>query len=586
MASLAAVTRDGRSRSRILVDTPTVCAVAASSIFSLVFIARSAFTVGTTTYFSLFDDAMVSMRYARNLAHGDGLVWNANQPAVEGYTNFLWTLWMAVLHLTQIPESTIALLVMLSGAVLLAGNVVVIGMIARELGATSVVRTIALFSTALYYPLAYWTLRGMEVGLLAFVVSSATLLSLRLARAPSRRDLVWLCALLVTGSLTRPDAALLMLCFVVYVAWCGGQDRLRLGLPLLGSVVLPTVALTVFREAYYHALLPNTYYLKMSGEPLAARLHRGLVAIYELELGHLWAPTIAAAALFIIRGRVGRRFGLLLLLIVTAFLYSAYVGGDAWEWMNYSNRYVAPVVPLLLVLAAFGVGEVTSKPIRKRTVWRTLAIATAAILTSTFASELLTRGVAGLKPAPPGAFVPLVVFLLGAAAISLRRGGIRPSGSVTLAVGVLSLVVALNLVPARYWVAKNGYHVADDADAARRGLELRAETAETTTIAVVWAGAIPYFSHRPAVDLLGKSDTVVARLPARRPFFPGHSKWDYSYSIGKLRPDVIAQGLWRPDRRDVRMLRQWGYRAVTTPGPWPAYVRGRVLESKPHAGRR
>src|SRR5438128_259469 len=37
------------------------------------------------------DDAFISMRYARNLSLGHGLVFNAGE-RVEGYTNFLWTL--------------------------------------------------------------------------------------------------------------------------------------------------------------------------------------------------------------------------------------------------------------------------------------------------------------------------------------------------------------------------------------------------------------------------------------------------------------------------------------------------------------
>ena len=35
------------------------------------------------------DDAFITFRYAKNLAHGLGPVWNAGE-RVEGYTNFLW----------------------------------------------------------------------------------------------------------------------------------------------------------------------------------------------------------------------------------------------------------------------------------------------------------------------------------------------------------------------------------------------------------------------------------------------------------------------------------------------------------------
>ena len=44
--------------------------------------------------FCLFDDAMISMRYAWNLSHAKGLVWNEGE-YVEGITNMLMTLYMA-----------------------------------------------------------------------------------------------------------------------------------------------------------------------------------------------------------------------------------------------------------------------------------------------------------------------------------------------------------------------------------------------------------------------------------------------------------------------------------------------------------
>ena len=44
----------------------------------------------------LCDDAFISMRYARNLAGGQGLVWNPGQPPVEGFTSPAWVLLMAV----------------------------------------------------------------------------------------------------------------------------------------------------------------------------------------------------------------------------------------------------------------------------------------------------------------------------------------------------------------------------------------------------------------------------------------------------------------------------------------------------------
>ncbi|HET7011845.1 MAG TPA: hypothetical protein VFI11_13795, partial [Anaerolineales bacterium] len=56
----------------------------AFSVWAAAFIFRSSFIASDgLRYFSLSDDAMISMRYAWNLSHGSGLVWNPGE-RVEG----------------------------------------------------------------------------------------------------------------------------------------------------------------------------------------------------------------------------------------------------------------------------------------------------------------------------------------------------------------------------------------------------------------------------------------------------------------------------------------------------------------------
>jgi hypothetical protein len=78
---------------------------------------------------------------------------------------------------------------------------------------------------------------------------------------------------------------------------------------------------------------------------------------------------------------------------------------------------------------------------------------------------------------------------------------------------------------------------------------------------VIWAGAIPYFSRRPAIDPLGKSDPVIAALRPRGAFVPGHDKWDIEYSVGRLTPDLIARGCRLPPR-DIERIGALGYEKV------------------------
>jgi hypothetical protein len=57
--------------------------------YSALFISHTAFDYKGQKIFPLFDDTMVSMRYAKNLSEGDGLVFNKGGERVEGFSNLL-----------------------------------------------------------------------------------------------------------------------------------------------------------------------------------------------------------------------------------------------------------------------------------------------------------------------------------------------------------------------------------------------------------------------------------------------------------------------------------------------------------------
>src|ERR1700676_1047736 len=61
-----------------------VAIVVSFFIYAAIFIFKSSFIIDGIRYFSLFDDDMISMRYAANLAHGHGLVWNPGGERVLG----------------------------------------------------------------------------------------------------------------------------------------------------------------------------------------------------------------------------------------------------------------------------------------------------------------------------------------------------------------------------------------------------------------------------------------------------------------------------------------------------------------------
>ncbi|HUN22485.1 MAG TPA: hypothetical protein PK299_05050, partial [Anaerolineales bacterium] len=149
------------------------------SISAIVFVAWSfAFIWQTSSigidgkrYFSLFDDGMISMRYAWNLAHGSGLVWNRGE-YVEGYSNFLWALWMAI-GAFFFSKVNAVLFVQVSGLVIVLSVAIMASALyteknkAEDSGGFG--SWLVFVGCLAYYPLSYWSLMGMEVGLLTFL---------------------------------------------------------------------------------------------------------------------------------------------------------------------------------------------------------------------------------------------------------------------------------------------------------------------------------------------------------------------------------------------------------------------------------
>ena len=87
-------------------------------LYSAVIIFRTSMVFNGVRYFILSDDLMIQMKYAYNLIHGHGLVWNAAGPRVEGITDPLWVIYLGILQLIPLSMAKVSILVQISGAVL------------------------------------------------------------------------------------------------------------------------------------------------------------------------------------------------------------------------------------------------------------------------------------------------------------------------------------------------------------------------------------------------------------------------------------------------------------------------------------
>jgi hypothetical protein len=472
--------------------------------YAVNYIRATSFMMNGQRYFVLFDDAMVSMRYAWNLAHGFGAVWNPGE-YVEGYTNPLWMLYMAFWHLFPISASTISLVIQVSGGLFLGLNLLVIYKIVKHLSDDTLAIFTALTLTAFYGPLDVWGLLGMEVSLLALIISLAVWIALT---RDLSRWIFWLYLLLGIGTLVRVDMAVP---FVLILAFEVATDRERRRKHLifgLGLLVGFLGAQETFRLWYYGDLLPNTYYLKMMNFSSTIRIARGLWVLFELAWQSNWVVFLLPLALFFFRR--DKSVLLLWLLFAGQVAYSTYVGGDAWEHKGGANRFISSALPLWFALFGLSVASLAR------------AAQTQLRLTSGW-----SRALANLTS------VVLVIFSLWN----------------------LNFLLADYKSIDRWLLQRKPVYVDANKKYVNTALALQKITLPGAKIAVTAAGTEPYFlPDRYAIDILGKADKVIAREPIKVPVSlagiadvrPGHMKWDYAYSIGKLKPDIIVQ-LWEGD---------------------------------------
>jgi len=290
----------------------------------------------------LDDDMMISLRYARNLAQGDGLVWNAGE-RVEGITNLLWTLLLVPPHWFLATERVAAAAIALNAALLVVA-LALVARIVRQLGGSSLAAGMAAVALATHHATLHWAAAGGEGTLLAVLL----LWVARVALDPTPSAKAVRGAALAAGLAwcTRPDAAPLLVPLLLLLAWPRGEGRSvkRSAATLALAAALP-VAATLFRLAYYGEALPNTYWLKMTG--WSGRHVAGLAYANAVAQHHVGFAAAALLGALLLRSR-----GALALLLGLA-LHAAYVvhaGGDELP----VERFFLPAMPFLFALAFAG----------------------------------------------------------------------------------------------------------------------------------------------------------------------------------------------------------------------------------------
>ncbi len=320
------------------------------------------------------DDAYITFSYSKNLATGHGPVYGHGE-RVEGYSNFLWMVTVAIGLLVS-PRGADPLLVARATAIpfvallgfatyrlararasrVLAIAVLVVLALCADMG-TAFLMGLETLPAMAFLMLGFWLyvrsigmdpVKGVGVGVGESVADRA-----RLAR--------WVVPAFVGVALSRIDG-FIPLGFIL------GFEALRRLVRREGSVrdyivwaapgVLVYGIWFLWRWRYYGLPLPTTYYAKALIPKLLP--HRG----WEYVRDEMSANGSLALAPLGLLALAARKRTAALLLVAFVALHLAYVVRAGGDWMPY-GRFLLPLLPVLLVLAAWG-GQWIADALRPR----------------------------------------------------------------------------------------------------------------------------------------------------------------------------------------------------------------------------
>lgn len=469
-------------------------------LYYLCFIFRTAVWVNDRYYFCLFDDAMISMSYAKNLVEGYGLNWAKYGSPVEGYTNPLWTFLMIPLHVLPIPVYYTSLVFQLFCAAILFACFRFMFLIVKYLKPDLEQWMIALpiLFTAFFYPLVNWSLYGMETSLSLLFGLISIYHSFKFKELQQWKDLR---IIAIVGSLSvflRYDLIIIPFLSFVYLAPELIKKYKQLFMCVL-IVVVPNLIYLVFRYLYFEDWLPNTYYLKMTGMESSDRIKRGWEVFYSGF--HTFRIPFLMCIGYIVYRKDLKLFYILSFWILYSF-YAIYVGGDAWEYIftDGYNRFQSVALPMLFIVLSIVIFDLIN---------------------------FLHNRFQNFKPLKYLLFVTLSWFFI-------------------TDFNHLTKLPSNNFNWRRALLLERPMHMTEHDVVVNNVLKMNRVAGPEDKVAVVWAGIPGYFGNFQLVDILGYNDKYIAKLPNNpeamkwyKFYYPGHMKWDYNYTLNQLNPKYV-----------------------------------------------
>jgi len=296
------------------------------------------------------DDPFITFHYVENVINGKGFVFNEGE-RLEGYSNFLFLLMLIPAAIFQIGLLGVA---KMYGFFAVLGTILLLySFISEYYPDVKRRHFLILLLLALSGNIALWAVSGMEITVTTFFLTGAWVFFCRGMRKGGR-EFNWSAIFLLGAALNRHEGVLYFIALGAYLIFAGLKGKIPAPRILLwfALFLLPFGLYNLWRVTYFGALLPNTFYAKVTGS-LVMQVKAGVryagIFLWRQPYLFLLAPFFPILAVG--KWNIERATAILLLLAQLFFIIVC--GGD---WMPL-GRFFVPVLPILFFLWQEGLLE-------------------------------------------------------------------------------------------------------------------------------------------------------------------------------------------------------------------------------------
>jgi arabinofuranosyltransferase len=302
------------------------------------------------------DDAYISFIYSRNLIRGDGLTWFGNY--VEGYTNFLWVIWIAVGFILKIEP---VLWTQISGITFFALTVYFSWKASYQIFKSFIPALLANLLLITNYSMVCYATGGLETMMQTFFLTLIIYLYLKIVSSeeiPIKRILILISLISSLAILTRLDSIIPITILYIFILFRFFKDNRKAEYYFL--LFLPVTIIIgiwfVWKLYYYGSILPNSYYVKLDDKFLFNV--SGIKYIFRFFHWYMIWPFVLFGLIIhlFFKKKIDKNLIPIILIIIVWILYIYYAGGDFMEF-----RFFIPILPIMFIVLSFLIYNAVSK---------------------------------------------------------------------------------------------------------------------------------------------------------------------------------------------------------------------------------